>query len=109
MAGLLMLLIGYLGIFSKLLDYVPKQIIAVMLAGMIMKHMVSFITSIIQLPLIGGIALLTYFVLSKVRTRIPPMVAAIATGLLLLILTQPFKSSGLTIAICRSVASTSGI
>ncbi|KUO77765.1 MAG: benzoate transporter [Desulfosporosinus sp. BRH_c37] len=96
MAGLLMLLIGYLGIFSKLIDYVPKQIIAVMLAGMIMKYMVSFITSILQLPLIGGIAILTYFVVSKVRTRIPPMVAAIAAGLLLLILTQPLNGSGLT-------------
>lgn len=96
MAGMLMLLIGYLGIFSKLLDYVPKQIIAVMLAGMIMKYMVSFITSILQLPLIGGISVLTYFVVSKVRTRVPPMVAAIVIGLLLLILTQPLESSGLT-------------
>ena len=95
-AGVLMLLIGSLGIFSKLLEYVPKQIIAVMLAGMITKYMVNFVTSIHQLPLIGGISLLTYFVFSKFHTRIPPMVAAIATGLLLLILTQPMNSSGLT-------------
>jgi benzoate membrane transport protein len=95
-AGLLMLLIGYLGIFSKLLEYVPKQIIAVMLAGMITKYMVNFVTSILQLPLIGGISILSYLVFSKFRTRIPPKVAAVATGLFLLILTQPFNSSGLT-------------
>ena len=95
-AGILMLLIGSLGIFSKLLEYVPKQIIAVMLAGMITKYMVTFITSIHQLPLIGGISLFSYFVFSKFRTRMPPMVAAIATGFLLLLLTQPLNSSGLT-------------
>lgn len=95
-AGMLMLLIGYLGFFSKLLDYVPKQIIAVMLAGMITKYMVNFVVSIQQLPLIGGISLLTYFLFSKFRTRIPPMVAAILTGLFLLLLTQPLNSGGLT-------------
>lgn len=94
--GVLMLLIGSLGIFSKLLEYVPKQIIAIMLAGMITKYMVNFVTSIHQLPLIGGISLLSYFMCSKFRTRIPPMVAAIATGFFLLILTQSFNISGLT-------------
>lgn len=95
-AGLLMLLIGYLGVFSKMVNYVPKQIIAVMLAGMIMKYMVNFVTSILQLTLIGGVSLLSYLVFSKFRTRIPPMIAAITTGFLLLILTQPFNSIGLT-------------
>lgn len=98
LAGLLMLFIGYLGVFSKMVDFVPKQIIAVMLAGMIMKYMVNFVTSILQLSLIGGISLLSYLVFSKFRTRIPPMIAAVATGFLLLILTQPFNSIGLTSA-----------
>lgn len=97
-AGILMLLIGYLGIFSKLLDYVPKQIIAVMLAGMITKYMVSFVASIQQLPLIGGISLLAYFVFSKFPMRIPPMVASIVTGFVLLLLTQPINSSGLALS-----------
>lgn len=95
-AGLLMLVIGYLGIFSKLLENVPKQIISVMLAGMITKYMVNFAASIHQLPLIGGISSLSYFMFSKFRTRIPPMVAAIATGLFLLLITQPLNTSGLT-------------
>lgn len=96
MSGLLMLLIGYFGVFSKLLEYVPKQIIAVMLAGMITKYMVNFIVSVNQLPVVGGAALLSYFVFSKWKNRIPPMVAAIVTGTILLILTQPLNPSGLT-------------
>jgi benzoate membrane transport protein len=96
LSGLLMLFIGYLGIFSKLLEYVPKEIIAVMLAGMITKYMVQFIVSIIQSPIIGGIPLLTFLILSKWKTRIPPMVAGIVTGTFLLFLTQPLNSGGIT-------------
>ncbi|EHQ90866.1 benzoate/H(+) symporter BenE family transporter [Desulfosporosinus youngiae] len=94
-AGLLMLLIGYLGVFSKLLEYVPKQIISVMLAGMITKYMVSFVTSLHHFPLVSGVSLLTYFIFSKWNQRIPPMVAAIGTGFVLLILTQPLNNVGL--------------
>ncbi|HBV87426.1 benzoate/H(+) symporter BenE family transporter [Desulfosporosinus sp.] len=97
-SGLLMLMIGYLGVFSKLLEYVPKQIISVMLAGMITKYMVSFITSFHQLPLVGGVSLVSYIIFSKGHNRIPPMVAAIGTGFVLLILTQPLNSVGLVSA-----------
>ena len=97
-AGLLMLLIGYLGIFSKLLEYVPKQIISVMLAGMITKYMVTFIASVHQIPLVGGISVVSYFIFSKWNKRIPPMVAAIMTGFILLLLTQPLNSGGLASA-----------
>ena len=93
-AGMLMLLIGQLGIFSKLLEYVPKQIISVMLAGMITKYMVTFVTSVQQLPLVGGVSLVSYLIFSRWNKRIPPMVAAIVTGFILLFLTQPINSVG---------------
>lgn len=96
MAGMLMLLIGYFGIFSKLIEYVPKQIISVMLAGMITKYMTAFIASIHQLPLVGGVSLAAYFVFSKWNRRIPPMVAAILTGFLILVISQPLNSSSLS-------------
>lgn len=95
-AGVLMLLIGHFGVFSKLLEYVPKQIISVMLAGMITRYMVNFVTSISQLPVIGGISLLSFFIFSKWNKRIPPMVAAIVTGSILLLLTQPLNVKGLS-------------
>jgi len=94
-AGLLMLMIGYLGVFSKLLEYVPKQIISVMLAGMITKYMVTFVASIHQLPLVGGVSLAAFFIFSKWNKRIPPMVAAILTGFTLLLITQPFSSGAM--------------
>lgn len=94
LAGLLMLLVGSLGVFSKLINYVPKEIIAAMLAGMITKYMINFVISINQIPVIGGVSLIVYFIFSKWKMRIPPMIAAIITGFILLLLTQPLNISG---------------
>lgn len=98
LSGLLMLLVGYFGVFSKLLDYVPKEIIAVMLAGMITKYMVNFIVSIDQLPVVGIGALLAFFISSKWKSRIPPMVAAVVTGTILLLFTESLNPSGFSTA-----------
>lgn len=90
-SALIMLAIGILGIFSKLLEYVPKEIISVMLAGMITGYMVNFINSITKLPLIGGVSLLAFLIFSKWKTKIPPMVAGVATATVLLFLTYPLQ------------------
>jgi benzoate membrane transport protein len=96
MSGLIMLLIGYLGVFSKLMACIPKQVIAAMLAGMITNYMVDFAISITYLPLIGALSFVSYLLCSKWVKRIPPMVAAIVTGLILLLLTEPLNSGGMT-------------
>lgn len=91
-SGLLMLLIGSLGLFSKLMNLVPKEIISAMLAGMITKYMVNFIISINQLLIVGVISLITFFIFSRWRTKIPPVIAAIIIGFIVLILSYPLKS-----------------
>ncbi|MGI6225100.1 MAG: benzoate/H(+) symporter BenE family transporter [Peptococcales bacterium] len=97
LAGLIMFLIGYLRAFSNLLKYVPKQIISAMLAGMILKYMVSFVVSISNLPVIGILSLVAFFVFSKLNSRVPPVIAAIFTALFLLFLLEPLKISELSI------------
>lgn len=97
-SSLLMLVIGVLGVFSKLIHYVPKEIIAAMLAGMIMKYMVNFVVSINEMLLIGGVSLLTFFLFMKWNQKVPPIIAAIVTGLILLMFTYPFSNSEQIIA-----------
>lgn len=92
MSALLMLLIGSLGFFAKLLNLVPKEIISAMLAGMITKYMINFILSINQLLAVGAISVLVFFIFSRWRTKIPPVIAAIVTGFVVLILTYPLSS-----------------
>lgn len=95
-SALLMWLVGALGIFSKLMDYVPQEIISAMLAGMITKYMVNFVVSISQLFIVGGSALLAYLYFSQGKKRVPSMVAGVVTGTALLLLTYPLSSKGMT-------------
>jgi benzoate membrane transport protein len=88
-AGALMFMVGIFGVFSKLINYVPKQIISAMLAGMIMKYLVNFVLAINSLLLIGCLSVFSFFVFLKWNKRIPPVVAAIFTALIILLLTEP--------------------
>ncbi|MDR7868806.1 MAG: benzoate/H(+) symporter BenE family transporter [Sporomusaceae bacterium] len=98
LSGLLILAVGSLGAFAKLLAYVPREIIAAMLAGMITKYMIGFIVSTSQSLLVGGGALLVFFYFSKRAKRIPPMLAAIAAGCVLLLLSHNIGGAGMAAA-----------
>jgi benzoate membrane transport protein len=89
LSGIIMLLIGFTGFFSKLINIVPKEIISAMLAGMITKYMVNFIISINQLLLVGIVSLVVFLIFIRWKTRIPPVIAAIIFGFILLILFYP--------------------
>lgn len=95
-SGVLMLLIGWLGFFSKLMKLVPKEIIAAMLAGMITKYMVNYVVSSTQFVVVGVVAVVAFFAFSRWRTRIPPVIAAIAAAFVVLLLTYPFAASGMS-------------
>src|SRR5690625_1081499 len=60
-SGIFIVVVGYFGVFAKLVAYIPREVIAAMLAGMITKYMVGFIMSITELILIGIVALVAYF------------------------------------------------
>lgn len=90
-SAFLMLVVGVLGVFGKLLEYVPRELIAVMLAGMITSYMVNFALALTQIPLIGITALGAYLIFSKYKTRIPPMVAGVVVAMVMLFLTQPLE------------------
>jgi benzoate membrane transport protein len=93
-SSVIIFLIGILGLFSRLLKYIPKEIIAAMLAGLITNYVVRFIASVHHLPLIGGVALFVYFLFSKWNLKIPPVLAAIFTSFIMLFLTQDFQPYG---------------
>ncbi|RFU70482.1 benzoate transporter BenE [Peribacillus saganii] len=93
-SSLLIFLIGILGLFSKLMNYVPKEIIAAMMAGIITEYVVRLIVSVQHLPIIGGVALLSFFILTKWKTRIPPVLGAVVAAFLMLFFTQDFTSAG---------------
>lgn len=97
MSGILMLLVGYLGFFSKLMKLVPKEIVGAMLAGMITKYMVNFVISTTQLIVVGAVSLVAFFIFSRWRGRIPPIIAAITAAFIAFLLSFPMQNSGLSV------------
>ncbi|MBU8908026.1 benzoate/H(+) symporter BenE family transporter [Desertibacillus haloalkaliphilus] len=93
-SGILMLLIGVSGFFSKLIRLIPREVLSAMLAGMITTYMIDFIISINQLALIGLVSLLAFFIFSKWKINIPPVIAAITVGFIVLLLTYPIDGAG---------------
>jgi benzoate membrane transport protein len=92
-SSLSILLIGFLGLFSKLMKFVPKEIIAAMMAGIITSYVVRLIISVEHLPMIGGVALMSYFIFTKWKLRVPPVIAAVFAGFLMLFLTYDLDFS----------------
>lgn len=90
-SGFIILLLGLTGIFKKLIDHVPREIISAMLAGMITPYMIHFVISVSQLAIVGGVTLLVFLMFSKFSLRIPPMAAAMAAGFVIFFITHPIE------------------
>ncbi|HJV46066.1 MAG TPA: benzoate/H(+) symporter BenE family transporter [Bacillota bacterium] len=84
MSALLIIFIGTSGIFNQLIKWVPKEIISAMLAGLVASYVVRMVPAVREMPIVGGVALISYFVLAKFSRQIPPALGAIIVLLLML-------------------------
>lgn len=80
-AGLIILVIGYLGWFDKLLTWLPLELVMAVLAGSMISFATEMVKSAVLLPLIGGSTILAYFLFSKYIKKVPPVVGAIIVSL----------------------------
>lgn len=101
--GLIVFLFGLSGVFTKVMNWIPKEIISAMLAGIITTYVVSLIPAVEELPLIGIPALIVFFILSKWDLKIPPMLGAVMTCILIFILAGDWKTLSLGTDVVRPV------
>ncbi|HWO97843.1 MAG TPA: benzoate/H(+) symporter BenE family transporter [Bacillus sp. (in: firmicutes)] len=87
-SGVLIFLVGISGLFTKVIKWVPKEVIAAMLAGLVTSYVVRLVPSVKEMPLIGGAALISFFVVTKYGKRFPPVMAAVVAAFLTLLWTQ---------------------
>lgn len=80
LSGALIALLGFTGLFAKILDWVPRPLIDAMLAGIVLKYAVSIIPSVKELPLAGGLALLGFLVVPKFIKGMTPLLGAVLLG-----------------------------
>ncbi|MEW8987978.1 MAG: benzoate/H(+) symporter BenE family transporter, partial [Bacillus sp. (in: firmicutes)] len=88
MSGLLILLIGLSGLFTKMIKWVPKEIISAMLAGLVTNYVVQLVQGVEALPLVGGAALLSFFISTRLSKKVPAVMIAVVVAFIFLFLTQ---------------------
>ena len=98
MSGLIILVIGMLGLFTKIIKWVPKEVIAAMLAGLVTNYVVKIVPDVKTMPIVGGAALLSFFISTKISNRIPAVMVAVVVGFITLFLTQDLHSASKGIA-----------
>ncbi|MEH6905127.1 benzoate/H(+) symporter BenE family transporter [Neobacillus drentensis] len=98
MSGLIILLIGISGLFTKIIKWVPKEVIAAMLAGLVTNYVVQIVPDVKTMPIVGGAALLSFFISMKISNRIPAVMVAVMVGFITMFLTQDLHSASKGIA-----------
>ena len=98
MSGLIILLIGISGLFTKIIKWVPKEVIAAMLAGLVTNYVVQIVPDVKTMPIVGGAALLSFFISTKISNRIPAVMVAVVIGFITMFLTQDLHSASKGIA-----------
>ncbi|TVY05611.1 benzoate transporter [Paenibacillus cremeus] len=81
MSGLLIALFGFSGLFNRILELIPKQLIDAMLAGLVLKYVIEIVPAFKEIPLIGGMAVLGFFITPKISSWVPPLLGVLIFGI----------------------------
>ncbi|WP_256758284.1 benzoate/H(+) symporter BenE family transporter [Cohnella sp. WQ 127256] len=92
MAGCLIAILGFTGIFNKLLKLIPKPLIDAMLAGLILNFVVQIVPAFKESPIVVGLAIAGFFLAPKISRAIPPLLGVIAFGVVGLLLSYDLPS-----------------
>ena len=93
--ALIILLFGVSGIFKKVMSWIPREIIAAMLAGIIASYVFGIIPAALEMPAIGLTAIGAFLVFSKWNLRIPPMLGGVFTAVIMYFILNNFDFSAL--------------
>lgn len=88
MSGLLIFLVGMSGIFTKIIKWVPKEVISAMMGGLVTGYVVQLVPSVKEMPWAGGAAVISFFICTKYLKRLPPVMVAVVVAFITLFLTQ---------------------
>ncbi len=91
LAGLAAAIVGWTGIFRRLLTFIPTPIVMGMLGGVLLKFGIGLFSAIPQQPLIVLVMIAVFLVLRRLNFR-APSVAALAAGLLVAALSGDLHS-----------------
>ena len=104
-ASILLIIVGYAGVFSRIMQLIPHAIIMAMLAGVLIIFGTRIFTSTAVNPLLGILMLLVFFVGRKHKWR-APLLASFVIGLVITILQSKIQLPQLSFEIIKPVWTT---
>ncbi|MGD6944109.1 benzoate/H(+) symporter BenE family transporter [Cytobacillus gottheilii] len=87
-SGLLIAMVGFSGVFTKIMKWVPKEVIAAMLAGLVANYVLQIVHNVKLLPIVGIAALVTFFISTRFSKRIPAVLLTVIVAFISLVLTE---------------------
>jgi benzoate membrane transport protein len=101
-ASIILMLIGYTGIFGKLMKTIPHAVIMAMLAGVLLTFGVKIFSSTRINPILGISMLMMFFVAKAIKLR-APVVFAFVTGVLVVALQSKINIPEIKLSIVTPV------
>ena len=81
-AAVAVILVGVTGVFTRIMNYVPRAIVGGMLAGVLFRFAIGLFSSLPASPLLVLAMIATFFILKRAGMRAPSL-GALAIGLLI--------------------------
>jgi len=92
MAGIIVLILGVTGLIGKVMRFLPLPIVMGMIAGVMLRFGTGIVTSTMQLPIVCGVAIVGYFLVRKLSSKISPILGALVFGVIAAVATGAFNS-----------------
>jgi benzoate membrane transport protein len=101
-ASIILMIIGYTGIFNKLMQTIPHAVIMAMLAGVLLTFGVKIFSSTRINPILGVSMLLVFFAAKAIKLR-APVVTAFGVGFLVVALQSKINIPEIELSIATPV------
>jgi benzoate membrane transport protein len=101
-AALGLIALGWSGLFGRVIDHVPRPVIAGMLAGVLVRFGLGVFRALPTDPLLVGVMVVTYLVLRRYNVR-APSIGTLVAGLVVAAFTGQLHFANFTLALTTPV------
>lgn len=103
--AILLMLLGVSGLFGRLMDVIPKTVVAGMLGGVLFRFGIGVFSALPSAPLLVGAMIATFVIMKRLGYR-APMIGAMVVGLIMSGLQGQIKLDNLALALTTPVVTT---
>ncbi len=103
MAGAIVALLGFTGVISRIVRWLPRPVMMAMIAGILLRFGVGIIVALEQDPLLAGIPLILFMVSQRLFPRFPAVLSALVGGGLMVFFSHTITWSPIVLGVARPV------